>query len=101
MVSNSIISCCKDNICRIWTETVIPDDGLIQQSHFQKEQYQALNQQNDIDASPITSNGTNSTTTNSYLSNSKSVRHKRKLFNKLQKMRLVFFNFIKIFRNPF
>ncbi|XP_018017231.1 dmX-like protein 2 isoform X2 [Hyalella azteca] len=28
-VSNMVVSSCKDNICRVWVETVLPDDGLI------------------------------------------------------------------------
>jgi hypothetical protein len=59
MVSNSIITSCKDNICRIWTETIIPDDGLVTPS-----------QDDTI-----------------YISMAKSVRHKRKLLNKLHKMK--------------
>ena len=28
-VANMLISCCKDNICRLWVETVVPEDGLV------------------------------------------------------------------------
>lgn len=28
-VSNMLVSSCKDNICRVWVETVLPDDGLL------------------------------------------------------------------------
>jgi len=28
-VANMLVTSCKDNICRIWAETVLPDDGLI------------------------------------------------------------------------
>ncbi|XP_075155148.1 rabconnectin-3 alpha [Haematobia irritans] len=33
-VSNMIVTSCLDNICRIWIETVLPDDGLINMSQF-------------------------------------------------------------------
>jgi len=28
-VANMLVTSCKDNICRIWAETVLPDDGLM------------------------------------------------------------------------
>ena len=28
-VANSLVTNCRDNICRIWSETLLPDDGLI------------------------------------------------------------------------
>ena len=59
MISNSLITCCKDNICRIWSETIIPDDGLLPSSQEES----------------------------TYVSLAKSARHKRKLLNKLHKMR--------------
>ncbi|XP_065362975.1 dmX-like protein 2 [Calliphora vicina] len=33
-VSNMIVTSCLDNICRIWIETVLPDDGLINMTQF-------------------------------------------------------------------
>ena len=27
-----LLTSCKDNICRIWAETVLPDDGLVDQN---------------------------------------------------------------------
>jgi hypothetical protein len=60
MISNSLITSCRDNICRIWLETIIPDDGLLHA--------------NDEDSN--------------YVTMAKSARHKRKLLNKLHKMRL-------------
>ncbi|XP_059222460.1 dmX-like protein 2 [Stomoxys calcitrans] len=33
-VSNMIVTSCLDNICRVWIETVLPDDGLINMSQF-------------------------------------------------------------------
>lgn len=33
-VSNMLVTSCLDNICRIWVETVLPDDGLINMSQF-------------------------------------------------------------------
>ncbi|CAF0710194.1 unnamed protein product [Brachionus calyciflorus] len=96
MISNSLITCCKDNICRIWTETVLPDDGLIQHlTGTQQTQNPTLSNQTGQNLESDHLNGTNinqnigtTTSTNSYLSNSKSVRHKKKLFHKLQKMRI-------------
>ncbi|CAL4143845.1 unnamed protein product, partial [Meganyctiphanes norvegica] len=28
-VSNMLVTSCRDNICRIWVETILPDDGLV------------------------------------------------------------------------
>lgn len=64
MISNALITSCKDNICRIWLETIIPDDGLLH---------------------------TNSNDESSYVTMAKSARHKRKLLNKLHKMKLVLY----------
>uniref|UniRef100_A0A1B6CLX3 RAVE complex protein Rav1 C-terminal domain-containing protein n=1 Tax=Clastoptera arizonana TaxID=38151 RepID=A0A1B6CLX3_9HEMI len=33
-VSNMLVTSCKDNICRIWVETVLPDDGLVNMHQF-------------------------------------------------------------------
>ncbi|KAG8230550.1 hypothetical protein J437_LFUL008373, partial [Ladona fulva] len=33
-VSNMLVTSCRDNICRIWVETVLPEDGLINMSQF-------------------------------------------------------------------
>ncbi|XP_037932594.1 dmX-like protein 1 [Teleopsis dalmanni] len=33
-VSNMIVTSCLDNICRIWIETVLPDDGLVNMTQF-------------------------------------------------------------------
>lgn len=33
-VSNMLVTSCLDNICRIWVETVLPDDGLVNMSQF-------------------------------------------------------------------
>lgn len=33
-VSNMLVTSCLDNICRIWIETVLPDDGLVNMSQF-------------------------------------------------------------------
>lgn len=33
-VSNMLITSCLDNICRIWIETVLPDDGLVNMNQF-------------------------------------------------------------------
>ncbi|XP_059484944.1 dmX-like protein 2 [Neocloeon triangulifer] len=33
-VANMLITSCRDNICRIWVETVLPDDGLVNMSQF-------------------------------------------------------------------
>lgn len=60
-VSNSLITSCKDNICRIWTETLIPDDGLLHAHQYDS----------------------------TYKSIAKSSSHKRKLLNKLHRMRYI------------
>ena len=28
-VANMLVTSCVDNICRLWAETVLPDDGLV------------------------------------------------------------------------
>ena len=61
MISNALTTSCKDNICRIWLETIIPDDGLLHCNDGEEPNYIAM---------------------------AKSARHKRKLLNKLHKMRL-------------
>lgn len=33
-VSNMLVTSCKDNICRLWVETVLPEDGLINLSQL-------------------------------------------------------------------
>lgn len=33
-VSNMLVTSCMDNICRIWVETVLPDDGLVNMNQF-------------------------------------------------------------------
>lgn len=33
-VSNMLVTSCLDNICRIWVETVLPDDGLVNMNQF-------------------------------------------------------------------
>ncbi|XP_042889042.1 dmX-like protein 2 isoform X6 [Penaeus japonicus] len=33
-VSNMLVTSCRDNICRIWVETVLPDDGLVSLHHL-------------------------------------------------------------------
>ncbi|XP_073977920.1 rabconnectin-3 alpha isoform X3 [Rhodnius prolixus] len=33
-VSNMLVTSCRDNICRIWVETVLPDDGLVNMQQF-------------------------------------------------------------------
>ncbi|XP_075227186.1 rabconnectin-3 alpha isoform X2 [Lycorma delicatula] len=33
-VSNMLVTSCRDNICRIWVETVLPDDGLVNMHQF-------------------------------------------------------------------
>ncbi|KAG5673298.1 hypothetical protein PVAND_003358 [Polypedilum vanderplanki] len=33
-VSNMLVTSCLDNICRVWVETVLPDDGLVNMSQF-------------------------------------------------------------------
>ena len=33
-VANMLITSCKDNVCRIWAETILPDDGLLDLEQF-------------------------------------------------------------------
>ncbi|CAG0879339.1 unnamed protein product [Cyprideis torosa] len=33
-VANMLVTSCRDNICRIWVETILPDDGLVSVNHF-------------------------------------------------------------------
>lgn len=33
-VSNMLVTSCRDNICRLWVETVLPDDGLVNMSQL-------------------------------------------------------------------
>lgn len=33
-VSNMLVTSCLDNICRIWVETILPDDGLVNMNQF-------------------------------------------------------------------
>ncbi|EDW66250.2 dmX-like protein 2 [Drosophila virilis] len=33
-VANMLVTSCLDNICRIWIETVLPDDGLVNMTQF-------------------------------------------------------------------
>ncbi|XP_046400831.1 dmX-like protein 2 isoform X2 [Ischnura elegans] len=33
-VANMLVTSCRDNICRIWVETVLPEDGLINMNQF-------------------------------------------------------------------
>nr|CAH7714410.1 unnamed protein product [Callosobruchus chinensis] len=33
-VSNMLVTSCKDNICRLWVETVLPEDGLVNLSQL-------------------------------------------------------------------
>lgn len=33
-VSNMLVTSCIDNICRIWVETILPDDGLVNMNQF-------------------------------------------------------------------
>lgn len=89
MMSNSLITCCKDNICRIWTETVLPDDGLTHHTHGLSLSSPSPKVDSEVTGTAVVNSNS---TTGPFLSNSKSARHKKKLFNKLQKMRLVFNN---------
>ncbi|CAM1299293.1 DMXL1 (predicted), partial [Pycnogonum litorale] len=34
-VANMLVTSCKDNICRIWVQTILPDDGLINLNQFE------------------------------------------------------------------
>ena len=33
-VANMLITSCRDNVCRIWSETILPDDGLLDLEQF-------------------------------------------------------------------
>lgn len=33
-VANMLVTSCKDSICRIWVETIVPDDGLVDLAQF-------------------------------------------------------------------
>lgn len=33
-VANMLVTSCKDNVCRIWCETILPDDGLVDLDQF-------------------------------------------------------------------
>uniref|UniRef100_A0A1B0A9X2 RAVE complex protein Rav1 C-terminal domain-containing protein n=1 Tax=Glossina pallidipes TaxID=7398 RepID=A0A1B0A9X2_GLOPL len=33
-VSNMLVTSCLDNICRVWIETILPDDGLVNMTQF-------------------------------------------------------------------
>lgn len=33
-VANMLVTSCKDNVCRIWSETILPDDGLVDLDQF-------------------------------------------------------------------
>ncbi|GLH09345.1 Rabconnectin, partial [Gryllus bimaculatus] len=33
-VSNMLVTSCRDNICRVWVETVLPEDGLVNMNQF-------------------------------------------------------------------
>ncbi|XP_052793147.1 dmX-like protein 2 isoform X3 [Mya arenaria] len=33
-VANMLITSCRDNVCRIWSETILPDDGLVDLEQF-------------------------------------------------------------------
>ena len=60
-VANSLLTSCKDNVCRIWSETILSDDCLTYciQDESSGSFYESVN---------------------------KSGRQKRKLFNKISKM---------------
>ena len=62
MIANTLITSCKDNICRIWAETILPDDGLIHTNQEENPSYAKITQ---------------------------TTRHKRTVLNKLHKMRFV------------
>jgi hypothetical protein len=71
MIANTLITSCKDNICRIWAETILPDDGLINTNQ----------EENSL----------------SYTKISKTSRHKRTVLHKLHKMRFVSSFFFLLF----
>ena len=62
VISNSLLTSCKDNVCRIWSETVISDDGL------------TYSLQEEVSYTSV---------------DSKAVRHKKNFLHKLQKIRLI------------
>lgn len=33
-VANMLVTSCEDSICRLWVETVLPDDGLVNMNNF-------------------------------------------------------------------
>ena len=33
-VSNVLVTSCLDNICRIWSETILPEDGVVSMSQL-------------------------------------------------------------------
>ena len=33
-VANMLVTNCEDSICRVWVETVLPEDGLVNMSNF-------------------------------------------------------------------
>lgn len=33
-VANMLVTSCEDSICRVWVETVLPDDGLVNMNSF-------------------------------------------------------------------
>ena len=33
-VGNMLVTSCQDNICRIWSETILPEDGIVSMSHL-------------------------------------------------------------------
>ncbi|XP_026847140.1 dmX-like protein 2 [Drosophila persimilis] len=39
-VANMLVTSCLDNICRIWIETVLPDDGLVNMTQFDPQNSQ-------------------------------------------------------------
>lgn len=60
VISNSLLTSCKDNVCRIWSETVISDDGL------------TYSLQEDVSYTSV---------------EEKAVRHKKNFLHKLHKIR--------------
>jgi hypothetical protein len=33
-VANMLVTSCEDSICRVWVETVLPEDGLVNMNNF-------------------------------------------------------------------
>lgn len=33
-VANMLVTSCTDNVCRLWVETILPDDGLVDLEQF-------------------------------------------------------------------